>query len=559
MRIKYILIFLFAFHTLYPQGTEKPVKVFPHAAVVSTHPIASKVGNEILKRGGNAIDAAVALNFALAVVHPAAGNIGGGGFLVYRATSGEFFSLDYREKAPLKAHKDLYLDSLGNVIPDQSFVGSLSVGVPGTVRGMQEMHQKFGKIPWKDLIQPAIDLAIKGHLLTKKEAQGLNNQQNDFKKYNPDNTYLRQKDEFKEGQRLVQKDLGKTLKRIAKGGADEFYLGKTADLILASSQKKGGILQKEDLIQYQTLWRKPIISDYKNYRIIGMPPPSSGGIAFAQLSQMVEKFPISLWGPMNDSTIQVMIEAERRVFADRSKWLGDPGFFKIPQDQLLNKDYIQSRMSDFSFKKASLSESIQPGLLPNESPETTHFTIVDSFGNAVAITTTLNNSYGSKVFVDGAGFLLNDEMDDFSSKPGVPNLYGLVGSQANEIQPQKRMLSSMTPTIIEKDGKLFATLGTPGGSTIITSVFQVFLNLVEFNMDMQKAVEFPRFHHQWLPDKTIYEEGRFSNQNVDDLKTLGYELVPIKSIGLFEGIKVLSNGFLETGADNRGDDTAEGF
>ncbi len=453
----------------------------------------------------------------------------------------------------------MYLDSNGNILNSLSSVGPLSTGVPGTVKGMQEMHQRFGSLPWESLIQPAVDLALKGVILTEKEANGLNSQRDLFIQYNGNNSYLTKKEPFFEGELLIQVDLGKTLKRIAKFGANEFYYGKTAKRLVKSLRNNGGIIQLNDLHKYQAIWRSPIKINYKNYQIIGMPPPSSGGIALAQLIKIMEPFPLSKWGVNADSTIQLMIEAERRVFADRAKWLGDPDFFKVPQTELLSDSYIQSRMRDFEFDRAGNSEKISAGEIPHESPETTHFSIIDSFGNAVSITTTLNNSYGSKVFIKKGGFLMNDEMDDFSIKPGVPNLYGLVGSKANEIQPEKRMLSSMTPTIIEKNGQLFASIGTPGGSTIITSVFQVLLNLIEFNMTMQEAVEFPRFHHQWLPDNVRYEEQRFDPIIYNSLQNKGYKLVKTKSIGLFEGIRVLPNKKLETGADHRGDDTADGF
>ncbi|MFM1912241.1 MAG: hypothetical protein RIR51_79 [Bacteroidota bacterium] len=557
---KKITLFLVLGHFLInAQNTIKPQLNFQNAAVVSTHPVASKIGKEILQKGGNAIDAAIAVNFALAVVHPSAGNIGGGGFLVYRDNKGDSFTLDYREKAPQKAHLNMYQDSSGNIIPDKSFLGSLSIGVPGTVKGMNEMHQKFGSLPWNILLEPAIDLAKNGIVLTYREAKGLNSQRELFIHYNGANSYLTKSTPFKEGDILYQKDLSKTLKRIAKFGPKDFYEGKTAKLIVNSLKNSGGIITLNDLKNYNAIWRKPIISYYKNYKVIGMPPPSSGGIALAQLIKMMEPYPLNNWGPNSDSTIQLIIEAERRVFADRSKWLGDPDFFEVPQDSLLSDHYILTRMKDFQFGKSNKSQTILPGNIPYESPQTTHYTIIDQDGNAVSITTTLNNSYGSKVFIKGGGFLMNDEMDDFSSKPGVPNLYGLVGSKANEIQPGKRMLSSMTPTIIEKDGELFATLGTPGGSTIITSVFQVFLNLIEFDMKMQEAVEFPRFHHQWLPDNVRYENNRFSKQKINYLESIGYELIPTNSIGLFEGIRVLENKSLETGADHRGDDTADGF
>ncbi len=557
-----LVVLLFVSFTVCAQSTQKPLIESKNGMVVSTHPIASEIGLQILQKGGNAIDAAVAVNFALAVCHPAAGNIGGGGFLVYRTAKGKAFTLDYREKAPAKASRDMYLDSSGNVIPGKSLIGIFASGVPGTVNGMVAMHRKFGRLAWAEVLQPAIDLAINGVVLTEKEARGLNRNRLDFSRENPDKSYLISLDghEFVKGQLVKQADLGQTLIRIAQDKNKGFYAGKTADLIVEEMRKQNGLITHQDLRKYEAVWRKPLISNYKNYRIIGMPPPSSGGIALAQLMKMVESFPLSKWGPSSDSTLQVMIEAERRVYADRALWLGDPDFFKVPVSGLLDADYVANRMKSLDFTKATKSSDIQAGTFAGyESPETTHYSIVDKEGNAVSITTTLNNSYGSKVFVGGAGFLLNDEMDDFSSKPGVPNIFGLVGSKANEIQPGKRMLSSMTPTIIESNGQLKMVIGTPGGSTIITSVFQVVLNTLEMGMNMQQAVEFPRFHHQWLPDNTRVEAKRFSEEQMVRLKAKGYEFETSGGIGLVEGILVLPDGRLQGGADSRGDDTVKAY
>lgn len=561
MYYKLSLLILISFSTI-AQITQKPLVEAKQGMVVSTHPVASEIGLQILQKGGNAIDAAVAVNFALAVCHPAAGNIGGGGFLVYRTAKGKAFTLDYREKAPQKASRDMYLDSTGAVIQGKSFVGIFSAGVPGTVKGMVEMHRKFGRLPWAELVQPSIDLAINGVVLTEKEARGLNRNRVDFIRENPGKSYLISIDgqEFGKGQLLKQVDLGQTLMRIAQDKNNGFYAGKTADLIVEEMRKQNGLISHLDLRKYKAVWRKPLVSSYKNYRMIGMPPPSSGGIALAQLMKMVEPFPLAKWGPNSDSTLQVMIEAERRVYADRALWLGDPDFFKVPVSGLMDSDYLTNRMKSLDFAKATKSSDIQAGTFAGyESPETTHYSIVDKDGNAVSITTTLNNSYGSKVFVGGAGFLLNDEMDDFSSKPGVPNLFGLVGSKANEIQPGKRMLSSMTPTIIESDGQLKMVVGTPGGSTIITSVFQVVLNALEMGMNMQQAVEFPRFHHQWLPDNTRVEAKRFSEEQMTRLKVKGYEFATSGGIGLVEGILILPDGRLQGGADSRGDDTVKAY
>ncbi len=558
---KYFLFLLLSF-SVFAQNTVKPLIEGKQGMVVSTHPAASEIGLAILKKGGNAIDAAVAVNFALAVCHPSAGNIGGGGFLVFRDKSGNVKALDYREKAPSAASRDMYLDTKGNIIPGKSMTGIFSVGVPGTVAGMQEMHDKLGKLPWAELVKPAVELARKGLLLTEKEARGLNRQRTEFLKENPDKTYLLSAEgkEWKQGDLVVQSDLAATLERIMHKKANGFYKGKTARFIVKEMQAQNGLISKKDLKNYQAVWRTPIKSKYKNYQIIGMPPPSSGGVALAQLLQMVAPYSLNKWGPTSDSTIQVMVEAERRVYADRSKWLGDPDFVKVPVNELIDPAYNATRMSSLNFAQATPSSSIQAGTFPGyESPETTHYSIVDGEGNAVSITTTLNNSYGSKVFVGGAGFLLNDEMDDFSAKAGSPNLYGLIGSKANEIQPNKRMLSSMTPTIVEENGQLKMVVGTPGGSTIITSVFQVVLNTLEMGMNMQQAVEYPRFHHQWLPEKITAEPKRFSEEQQIRLQSKGYTFSPVSAIGLVEGILVLPNGNLQGGADSRGDDTVSAY
>ncbi len=558
---KYFLFLLLSF-SVFAQNTVKPLIEGKQGMVVSTHPAASEIGLAILKKGGNAIDAAVAVNFALAVCHPSAGNIGGGGFLVYRDKSGNVKALDYREKAPSAASRDMYLDTKGNIIPGKSMTGIFSVGVPGTVSGMQEMHDKLGKLPWAELVKPAVELARKGLLLTEKEARGLNRQRTEFLKENPGKTYLLSAEgkEWKQGDLVVQSDLAATLERIMHKKANGFYKGKTARFIVKEMQAQNGLISKKDLKNYQAVWRTPIKSKYKNYQIIGMPPPSSGGVALAQLLQMVAPYSLNKWGPTSDSTIQVMVEAERRVYADRSKWLGDPDFVKVPVNELIDPAYNATRMSSLNFAQATPSSSIQAGTFPGyESPETTHYSIVDGEGNAVSITTTLNNSYGSKVFVGGAGFLLNDEMDDFSAKAGSPNLYGLIGSKANEIQPNKRMLSSMTPTIVEENGQLKMVVGTPGGSTIITSVFQVVLNTLEMGMNMQQAVEYPRFHHQWLPEKITAEPKRFSEEQQIRLQSKGYTFSPVSAIGLVEGILVLPNGNLQGGADSRGDDTVSAY
>ena len=553
-KISFIIVSFFAIIQLNAQESYK------NGVVVTAHPEASKVGVEILKKGGNAIDASVAVQFALAVVYPNAGNIGGGGFLVYRDAKGKTDALDYREKAPFKATEDMYWDKNGNAITELSLYGQFAAGVPGTVDGMVKAHEKYGKLNWKDLVQPAINLAQKGFKITKQQASELTNKHNDFVKYNPKTNALTSKSSWKEGDLLIQKDLANTLKLIQQKGRAGFYEGKTADLIVKEMKRGNGIISHEDLNQYQSVWRTPVSGNYKGLKVISMPPPSSGGIALVSLFQSIENYPINKWGFQADSTIQVMVEAERRVYADRAEHLGDPDFFKVPQNQLLDKSYNVNRMKDFSFNKATPSSAIKAGeIIGKESMETTHYVIVDKDGNAASVTTTLNNSYGSLVVVEGAGFLLNDEMDDFSVKPGTPNLYGLVGGKANAIQPQKRMLSSMTPSILEKDGKLFMVVGTPGGSTIITSVFQAILNVVDFGMTIQEAVAVPRFHHQWLPDQIDYEPNAISENVRESLKQKGYILKERKAYGRVDGILVNPNGTYQGGADPRGDDKIEGY
>ncbi len=535
-----------------------------HVMVASAHPEASKVGAAVMKKGGNAVDAAVATFFALAVVHPSAGNLGGGGYMVFRDKTGQSFALDFREKAPAAAFRDMYLDSLGNVVPNMAWLGHSASGVPGSVDGMVIAHQKFGKMSWKEVLQPAIDLAEKGVSLTENEAKGLNRVRSDIKKFNPGEPYFLKMETdtvWKTGENFVQTDLGKTLRRIQEKGRAGFYEGETAALLIQEmSIAKAPIVQK-DLDEYHSAWRTPISDTYRGHKIISMSPTSSGGIALVQLMKMVEPFPLKRWGWHSDSTTQVIIEAERRVYADRAKWLGDPDFFKVPAKELLEPEYLKRRWSDFSWNQASDSKAISGGAVAGyESNETTHFSVVDEEGNAVSITTTINNGYGSRVVVNGAGFLMNDEMEDFAVKPGVLNIYGLVGAEANSVQPGKRMLSSMTPTIVEKDGKLFMVVGTPGGSTIITSVFQTISNVIDHGMGMQEAVNALKFHHQWLPDRTTYERGGFSDKVLNNLKNKGYVIEPqAGTLGRMDCILVLPNGTLEGGSDPRADDTSVGW
>jgi gamma-glutamyltranspeptidase / glutathione hydrolase len=537
------------------------------AMVVSAHPLASKVGADILKAGGNAIDAAVATQFALAVVYPSAGNLGGGGFMVLRKNDGSITSLDYREKAPGLSTRDMYLDEGGQIKKGLSEKGHLSSGVPGSVAGMYEAHNRYGSLPWKALVQPAIDLAKKGFPLTLRLAKSLTGLQDTLRRYNTVLPEFLLRDQWNEGDTIFWEDLGHTLELIRDHGASGFYEGETAENIVAEMKRGNGLITLEDLRNYKPAWRAPVTGLYKEYKIISMGPPSSGGIALLQLLNSVEKFPLQQWGHNQTATVHLMTEAQRRVYADRAAWLGDPDFFKVPIAALTEKAYNEKRMLSFNPAQATPSIEIKEGKLSlTESHETTHLSIVDQKGNAVAVTTTLNDSYGSAVVVAGSGFFMNDEMDDFSIKPGEPNMYGVIGGEANKIEPQKRMLSSMTPTIVERNGKLFMVVGTPGGSTIITSVFQTVLNVVEFYMTMQQAVSAKRFHSQWLPEVIFPEKGALSQSDSTTLVTMGHRFDKglnddeyWKSIGRVDAILVLPDGRLEGGADPRGDDAAMGF
>lgn len=527
-----------------------------NGAVVSAHPLASKVGVSILKKGGNAVDAAIATQLALAVVYPGAGNIGGGGFMVARLANGKNLTLDYREKAPAKSNKDMYLDEKGNPITSLSLDGHLASGVPGTVAGLFASH-KYAKLPFKVLIQPAIELAEKGFVITASEARSLNSTMEQFKKLNTVPPVFIKTGGWKLGDTLIQKDLAATLKRIRDKGKKGFYEGETARLIIEEMKRGKGIMTLEDLKNYEAKFREPVVFPYKEYSILTMPLPSSGGVLLPQMMKMIEDKPIKSYGFQTIQSVQLMTEVERRAYADRAKYLGDVDFYKVPVKRLTSNEYIKERMKDYDPSKAGTSKDIGAGLI-TESEETTHLSVYDKEGNAVAVTTTLNGGYGSRTVVGGAGFLLNNEMDDFSVKPGVPNMYGAVGAEANAIQPGKRMLSSMTPTIVMKNNKVYLVVGTPGGTTITTSVFQTLVNILEFDMNAKDAVNKPKFHHQWLPDVVMLESD-FSAETRKQLEQMGYKIVARGQIGRTEVIRILANGTIEAAGDKRGDDHAEGF
>lgn len=525
-----------------------------NGAVVSAHPLASQAGLLILQKGGNAIDAAIATQLALAVVYPGAGNLGGGGFLVAHLTTGQQITLDYREKAPGKAHRDMYLNEDGSPNLTKSQQGHLAAGVPGTVAGLWQSHQ-YGKLPFRTLVQPAIELAANGFVLTEEEASSLNSNQKDFKNNNTQPTVFIRPQPWKAGDTLIQKELAATLIRIRDKGRNGFYKGKTARLIVSEMKRGNGIISKKDLKNYQAKNRTPSFTKYKEYAILTMSLPSSGGVLLPMMLQMTEQFPISQYGFHSLEAVQLMTEIERLAYADRAKYLGDPDYFNVPVNQLLSRDYIQQRLRLFQPGKAGNSKDIGEGSIQQESEETTHLNVYDKDGNAVAVTTTLNGSYGSGTVVGGAGFLLNNEMDDFSVKPGVPNMYGAVGGEANAIVPGKRMLSSMTPTIVLKNGKPFIITGTPGGTTITTSVYQTLLNILEFKLDAATTVNAPKFHMQWLPD-VIYTEPGFPEELIKKLESIGYTIRKRGPIGRTELILIREDGSCEAVGDKRGDDAA---
>lgn len=553
MRYLLILIIFFSFISCGNEYTP---------TVVSARKDASDIGIEIMKKGGNAFDAMIGVQLALSVSHPTAGNIAGGGFMVYKLKDGTDGTLDFRETAPNGSFEKMYQDENGNVIGGLSSTGGLAVGVPGTVSAIFEIHKKFGTLPIEELFQPSIDLANNGYLVTKYLEDELNEKRDDFIKLNGSNSIYSKK--YKSGDTITNEMYANTLIEIMNKGADGFYKGKVAEDMIKTISESGGIMTMEDLSEYKSVWRDPVRFKYKDYDIISMSFPSSGGVILGQMMKAIENFDLSKIEHNSPEYVQLLTEIERRAFADRSDLMGDPDFMDLPVYEFMDEKYIKDRMSTFSWDKATPSSEIKPGkIIFNESYETTHFSILDKEGNAVSVTTTLNNSFGSKVFVENSGFFLNNEMDDFSSKPGYPNFFGVIGSEANSIQPKKRMLSAMTPTIVLKNNKPHLILGSPGGPSIITSVFQTILNVLEYNMNVNDAVSSPRFHHQWYPDLIVMEDEAYSNDLNSILSQKNYLIVklPIEEdtlgvykrsdIGAVDAILIDYNGKVFGGPDLR--------
>jgi gamma-glutamyltranspeptidase / glutathione hydrolase len=545
-----VLLLLFAVNS-YSQN-------YYNGCVSSADKLASEVGIKILKEGGNAVDAAVGVGFALAVVYPQAGNIGGGGFMVVHFANGNNTSFDYREKAPLLASRDMFLDSDGNVIEGLSTTGHLASGVPGSVAGMLTALEKYGTMNREQVMKYAIEIADEGFIINERLANELNSNNNDFRKFTGSEKIFGKK--YKSGDLFIQTDLANTLKVIRDKGIEGFYKGKIAELIIEEMQRGGGIISYEDLEKYNVIEREVLKGTYRGNEIISMGPPASGGICLILLLNIMELFDLKSMGYHSSATIHLMAEAMKRVYADRSEFMGDADFVNVPADILISKKYAKKRIKDFKEDSVSKSSDIKPGdAYYRENFETTHFSVVDKNGNCVAVTTTINDNFGSKVVVEGAGFLLNDEMDDFSSKPGEPNMYGLIGSEANAIAPGKRMLSSMTPTIILKDGKPYLVLGSPGGGKIITSVFQTIVNVIDFEMNLKDAIDAPRFHHQWYPDILQIEKKLLDGNSRMILTEMGYELKDMNDFGRIDAVMIFPDGGMTGYSDRRGSGESIGY
>lgn len=529
---------------------------FQKAAVTSAHPLASMVGAAIMKDGGNAYDAAIAVQFTLAVVYPAAGNIGGGGFLLSRNKDGVLMGIDFREAAPSKAHRDMYLDENGNPIDGMSRLGASASGIPGSVAGMFSTLP-FAKMTMKQLLQPAYELAANGFVITESEARSLNAERKNFITHSAQASAFTRKENWKAGDTLYQPELAATILRIQQKGKAGFYEGETAELIVKEMKNSKGVISLEDLKNYNPKFRKPIEFDYRGHHIISFAPPSSGGILIAQMMQMIAPYPVSAMGANSFESVSLMVEAQRRAYADRAEHMGDPDYWKVPTTTLTSNAYAQDRMKDYQAGVAGNSKHIQAGVA-KESEQTTHFSIIDEAGNMVAVTTTLNGSYGNKTIVGGAGFLLNNEMDDFSIKPGVPNMYGALGGEANAIQPGKRMLSSMTPTLVTKNNQPYITIGTPGGTTIPNQVYEGLVNIIDHKMSLKAAIDAPRFHHQHIPDN-LSVEADFPEKTINTLKEKGYIVNKRGAFGRMDGVMILPNGNRVAAGDKRGDDSVAGY
>lgn len=552
----FVVLSLFASSTLqaeYLRGEQ--------GMVASRSDLASEVGSKILADGGNAVDAAVATAFALAVVYPSAGNLGGGGFMMIALANGEVYAQDSREKAPGAAHRDMFLDSAGNVNRRLALNSLQSSGVPGTVAGLLDALERFGTMTRQQIMAPAIELAEKGFVLNADIAGQFRENLDGFRQYPASlAVFTKSGTPYEAGDRWVQPDLANTLKRISEQGRDGFYKGETAELLVAEMARGNGLISLEDLAGYQAVWREPIHGTYRGLDVWSMPPPSSGGVLLIEMLNMLEAHDLSALGWGSKEYLHLLIEAQRRAYADRAEHLGDPDYYEVPTERLTSKEYARERFSDFNPERATDSTSIGSGITPEESLQTTHFSVADKFGNTVSLTTTLNGSYGNRIIVTGAGFLLNNEMDDFASKPNTPNFYGLIGRDANEIQPGKRMLSSMAPTIVMKDGKPLLLTGSPNGSRIINAVLQLILNVVDHGMALEPAVVSPRIHHQWMPDLVYYENGAISNATAEALRTMGHKGLTIVNYTVGETNSImLHDGYLEGVSDPRVEGGAAGF
>ena len=559
----FLVALTFLFFARESNGQVGTAKTFDNGIVVSAEQRASAVGRDILEQGGNAVDAAVAVQFALAVTLPRAGNIGGGGFMVVHMKNGKTTTLDFREKAPLMASKNMYIRD-GEYIPDLSREGVLAAGVPGVVDGMIKAIERYGRLPLETVIKPAIELARNGYKLSWAQAEVLNDYIDVLQKYDGSKKYFLKnggENKWKEGDQFIQKDLAQTLQRIADRGREGFYSGKTADLIVDEMSQRGGLISYKDLEEYESKWRDPVEASFKGYNLHIMPPPSSGSIAIHQILEMLRPYSLKEMGFNSADYVHIVTEAMRRAFADRAYFLGDPDFVDIPMTELMSDSYNKNRMQSFEKDKATPSDKIDHGDIPSfkESTETTHYSIVDKDGNAVCVTRTFNGNFGSKVAVNGAGFFLNNEMDDFTAEPGEPNMFGLIQGKANAVEPEKRMLSSMSPTIVTKNDNVRMVLGAAGGPRIITATLHNFLNMAVFEMNPQQANSAPRFHHQWMPDKLYYEKFGLSPDTRKILHDMGHNLTPTDGVGRAHTIFVGEDGLLYGSPDPRGDGSAKGY